>query len=210
MVSYINKHGGMSSGSLCALLWRLLSWCHPRGIILRARHIPGNLNVIADKLFRHNQVIQTEWSLSQQVLTLLCSRWTQPRVDLFATRFNHKLPRFVSLVPDSEAWAVDALSLQWDHLEAYAFPPHVPAPPGNLEVEGSGLSQDDPHRSRVAKHALVLGLSEPVHSDSLQASPGTRSSDSTLQRDDSQESRKPQSSCLAPRSLTIPERGFSD
>ena len=54
VVSYINKEGGMRSGSLCALLWRLLSWCHPRKIILRARHIPGRLNVIADKLSRHN------------------------------------------------------------------------------------------------------------------------------------------------------------
>ena len=126
VVSYRNKQGGMRSGSLCALLWRLLSWCHPRGIILRARHIPGHLNVIADKLSRHNQVIQTEWSLSQQVFTLLCSRWTQPQVDLFATRFNHKLPRFVSPVPDSTAWGVDALSLQWDQLEAYAFSPPPP------------------------------------------------------------------------------------
>ena len=75
VVSYINKEGGMRSGSLCALLWRLLSWCHPRGIVLRARHIPGHLNVIADKLSRHNQVIQTEWSLSQQVFNLLCSNW---------------------------------------------------------------------------------------------------------------------------------------
>ena len=123
VVSYINKQGGMKPGSLCALLWRLLSWCHPRGIVLRARHIPGRLNVIVDKLSRHNQVIQTEWSLSQQVFTLLCSRWTQPQVDLFATRFNHKLPRFASPVPDPTAWAVDALSLQWDQLEAYAFPP---------------------------------------------------------------------------------------
>ena len=115
--------GGMRSGSLCALLWSLLSWCHPRGMVLRARHIPGHLNVIADKLSRHNQVIQTEWSLSQQMFTLLYSRWTQPQVDLFATRFNHKLPRFVSPVPDQTAWAVDALSLRWDQLEAYAFPP---------------------------------------------------------------------------------------
>ena len=62
VVSYINKEGGMRSGSLFALLWRLLSWCHPRRIALRARHIPGHLNVIADKLSRHNQVIQTECS----------------------------------------------------------------------------------------------------------------------------------------------------
>ena len=123
VVSYINKEGGMRSGSLCALLWRLLSWCHSRGIILRARHIPGRLNVIADKLSRHNQVIQTEWSLSQQVFCLLFSSWALPQLDLFATRFNHKLPRFVSPVPDPTAWAVDALSISWENLDVYAFPP---------------------------------------------------------------------------------------
>ena len=64
IVSYINKEGGMRSSSLCALLWRLLSWCHLRGIVLRARHIPGHLNVIVEKLSRHTRVIQTEWSLS--------------------------------------------------------------------------------------------------------------------------------------------------
>ena len=85
VVSYINKEGGMRSGSLCALLWRLLSWCHLRKIVLRARHIPGRLNVIADKLSRHSQVVQTEWSLSQQVFYLLCSKWGRPQVDLFAT-----------------------------------------------------------------------------------------------------------------------------
>ena len=67
VVSYINKEGGMKSGSLCALLWRLLMWCNQRQIVLRARHIPGHLNVIADKLSRHGQVIQTEWSLLQEV-----------------------------------------------------------------------------------------------------------------------------------------------
>ena len=47
----------------------------------------------------------------------------QPQVDLFATRFNNKLPLFVSPVPDSQAWAVDALSLPWEDLDPYAFPP---------------------------------------------------------------------------------------
>ena len=88
--------------------------------------------------------------------------------------------------------------------------PRVSAPPGNLKVQGSGLSQDDPHRPRLAKHALVLGPGGPVRSDSLQASPGTGSSDPTLQRDGTQESHQPQSSCLAPRSLAIQKRGFSD
>ena len=39
-------------------------------------------------------------------------------VDLFATRFNHKLPKFVSPVPDPTAWAVDAPSLPWENLDA--------------------------------------------------------------------------------------------
>ena len=37
VVSYINKEGGVRSGSLCALLWRILSWCNHRNITLQAR-----------------------------------------------------------------------------------------------------------------------------------------------------------------------------
>ena len=59
VVAYINKEGGMKSGSLCALLWRILSWCTRQQVTLRARHIPGRLNVIADKLSRLGQTIQT-------------------------------------------------------------------------------------------------------------------------------------------------------
>ena len=123
MVAYINKEGGMRSGSLCALLWRLLSWCNLREICLRARYIPGWLNVIADKLSRHHQVIQTEWSLHPEVFNQICLRWHLPKLDLFATRYNCKLPQFVSPVPDPMAWAVDALSLSWEDLDLYAFPP---------------------------------------------------------------------------------------
>ena len=115
--------GGMKSGSLCALLWRILSWCTRQQVILRARHIPGRLNVIADKLSRLGQTIQTEWSLHPEVFHAVCSRWHQPQVNLFATRFNNKLPQFVSPVPDPQAWAVDALSLSWEDLDPYAFPP---------------------------------------------------------------------------------------
>ena len=123
VVAYINKEGGMKSGSLCALLWRIRSWCTRQQVTLRARHIPGRLNVIADKLSRLGQTIQTEWSLHPEVFQAVCSRWHQPQVDLFATRFNNKLPQFVSPVPDPLAWAVDALSLSWEYLDPYAFPP---------------------------------------------------------------------------------------
>ena len=123
VVAYINKEGGMKSGPLCALLWRILTWCSQRQVTLKARHIPGRLNVIADKLSRLNQTIQTEWSLLPDIFQDLCRKWHRPQIDLFATRFNNKLPRFVSPVPDTLAVAVDALTLPWEDLDAYAFPP---------------------------------------------------------------------------------------
>ena len=36
VVSYINKEGGMRSGSLCALLWRILTWCTRNQVTLKA------------------------------------------------------------------------------------------------------------------------------------------------------------------------------
>ena len=123
VVAYINKEGGMKSGPLCALLWRILTWCTRKHVTLKARHIPDHLNVIADKLSRLGQTIQTECSLSPEIFQAICHQWHQPTVDLFATRFNNKLPQFVSPVPDPQAWAVDALSLSWEGLDPYAFPP---------------------------------------------------------------------------------------
>ena len=38
-------------------------------------------------------------------------------------QIQHKLPQFVPLVPDPQAWTVDALSLSWENLDPYAFPP---------------------------------------------------------------------------------------
>ena len=68
-------------------------------------------------------MIQTEWSLLQEVFSHVCSRWHTSQVDLFAIRFNNKLPLFVSPVPDQTASRVDALSLQREELDVYAFPP---------------------------------------------------------------------------------------
>ena len=36
VVSYINKEGGMRSGPLCALLWRILTWCTRKQVTLKA------------------------------------------------------------------------------------------------------------------------------------------------------------------------------
>ena len=46
-----------------------------------------------------------------------------PHVDLFATRLNHKVPLYVSPVPDQNTCDIDALNINWSGLTAYAYPP---------------------------------------------------------------------------------------
>ena len=117
-----HHNGVIHKQTLCALLWRILTWCTRNQVTLKARHIPGRLSVVADKLSRLDQTTQTEWSLLQEVFQAMCNRWHRPQIDLFATRFNNKLPLFVSPVPNPLATAVDALSLSWYDQEAYPFP----------------------------------------------------------------------------------------
>ena len=74
-------------------------------------------------LSRRNQIQSTEWFLSPQVFKQISKIWESPQVDLFATRLNTKLPLYVSPILDPQAWAVDALNIQWENLVAYAFPP---------------------------------------------------------------------------------------
>ena len=207
VVAYINKEGGMKSGSLCALMWRILSWCTRQQVTLRARHIPGRLNVIADKLSRLGQTIQTEWSLHPAVFQAVCSRWHQPQVDLFATRFNNKLPQFVSPVPDPQAWAVDALKSLLGGPGPIRLPTGSHLGQSGGEAPGLPLQQNNPDCPRVAQHALVLGPGSNVKPDpTVSAQPSV----SAIQPGPSQEPVKSEPTCLAPRATAIKEQGFSE
>ena len=79
VVAYINKQGRTKSVELCALMWRILTCCNSRNITLRARHVPGRLNVIADGLSRKNQIQSTEWSLSPQIFKKISKLWECPQ-----------------------------------------------------------------------------------------------------------------------------------
>ena len=128
VVSYIDKQGGTHSPNLCVEVWKILNWCLEQDIVIRVRHIPGKFNILADRLSRLDKPIKTEWSLDQTVVNSVFQMLNFPNVDLFATRFNHRLPLYVSPVQDYKALAIDALSMDWNHLHAYAFPPFILIP----------------------------------------------------------------------------------
>ena len=122
VVAYINKQGGTHSAEICALLWKIMTWCHHYHITLKARHIPGYLNVMADLLSRSNQVQSTECSASAGVQTDL------PEV-------VHSSCRLIRLSSEPQTSTVRVScprpkglghrcsKLNWTNLSAYAYPP---------------------------------------------------------------------------------------
>ena len=203
VVAYINKEGGMRSGSLCALLWRLLCWCSLNQIVLKARHIPGRLNVIADKLSRQRQVPPSrDLRPPLSNLALSPSGHVYNKVQLQASSICVPNSRPKGLVSGCSDIILGG-------------PGHVPLPPSVSDGEGgqqavrSLVSQSNPDCPGMAQHALVLGPSGTICEGSSLSSTPPRSSDPTFQQGTSQGSDKPKSPCLAPRAQTIKEQGFS-
>ena len=120
---YLNRQGGVKSRSLSLRAEGLLLWCQSHNIVLTAKFVPGRLNILADSLSRSHMVLNSEWTLAHNVLSPVWQKWFKPQIDLFATQFSRRLPLYVSPVPDPAAWAIDALSINWENLIAYAFPP---------------------------------------------------------------------------------------
>jgi hypothetical protein len=65
-------------------------------------------NIVPDTLSRRDKIFPTEWMLHKGIVFQNLGR---PLVDLFATSLNYQLTTYVSPVQDTQAWAVDALSI---------------------------------------------------------------------------------------------------
>ena len=111
-------------------------------------------------------------------------------------------------MPDPLAIAVDALSLPWEDLDAYAFPPAA--------ILGKVVEklQDSPWKSIILIDRgwpnmpwfwdIISGHVQPNPTEPAQ------SSYTALQSDPSQKYGKSKSPCMAPRASAIKEEGFSE
>ena len=161
---------------------------------------------MADLLSRSNQVQLTEWSLHPQVFKQICQKWFTLHVDLFATHLNHKLPLYVSPVPDPKAWDIYALNINWTGLTAYAYPPTALL----YRVIQKIMTLPD-HRNipRLARDALVLGPSAALNRDPTATSSVNNPSQTVPQLCVSQQSSTSQPPHLVSRSEQLQEQGFS-
>ncbi|XP_031559870.1 uncharacterized protein LOC116296056 [Actinia tenebrosa] len=98
-VAYIRNMGGTHSPSCNLITREILLWCKQRKITITISHLPGHLNVQADKASREFKD-DIEWSLDTGVFTMLSRKWGQPQIDMFASRLNHKISLYVSWKPD--------------------------------------------------------------------------------------------------------------
>ncbi len=101
-----------------------LGWCQSKDIWLSIAHIPGKHNTCADLESRKTINTSTEWKLRSDELQDCYNRLSfYPDTDLFASRINYQVDRFVSFKPDPDAFAIDTFTLDWGTLKFYAFPP---------------------------------------------------------------------------------------
>ena len=61
--------------------------------------------------------------LDRNLAECVLSIWATPLIDMFASRVNKQLKRFVSWKNDPDAEAIDAFSMTWTYLYFYAFSP---------------------------------------------------------------------------------------
>lgn len=121
-LSYVNKMGGTHVPTLNRIARDIWLWCEKRELWIFASYIPSKDNVEAD---RESRVIKenTEWQLSDAAFTKIVDRFSEPQIDLFASRINKKCKVFCSWHRDPEAKYVDAFTISWSPWFFYAFPP---------------------------------------------------------------------------------------
>ena len=122
-VYYINKKGGSKSDKCNAVALDIWEWCLKKSIFISAIHIRGIENDVADYESR-NQDNSSEWSLKNDIFDAIVN-WFQvkPTIDLFASRINYKVKRFIAWQADPEAIGIDAFMHYYDNEIFYAFPP---------------------------------------------------------------------------------------
>lgn len=120
-VAYINHMGGSKSLACNEIAKEMWAWCLDRNIWLSAAHVPGTENIADSESRRQHDYM--EWKLDSNIFKHIVSKLGTPKIDLFASRLNNQLPRYVAYKPDPSAEHIDAFTMCWGNTLMYAFPP---------------------------------------------------------------------------------------
>ena len=122
-VAAINKMGSIKSLPIDREVHKIWQFAIAHKMWITATHIPGILNKEADAESRKSET-RTECQLNITDLSRLIEALQfTPVIDLFATRVNTQLPKFIAYRPDPDCQGVNAFTMSWGNLAFYAFPP---------------------------------------------------------------------------------------
>lgn len=121
-IAYINRIGSIQFEDLNSLTQQIWQWCDNREIWIFASYIKSKDNFEADSESRKLEP-ETEYELSNSVFREIVEAFGVPDIDLFASRSNHKCPRYVSWKKDPGSEAIDAFTISWKEFYFYSFPP---------------------------------------------------------------------------------------
>ncbi len=137
VVSHINCQGGSHSRTLDRLARRLLLWSQDKLLSLRAVHVPGVLNLVADFLSRQ-KLRPGEWMLNHQTVAQIWDLFGKAEMDLFASQESSQCPLWFSLSSPATL-GIDAFAHPWPNMRLYAFPPVKLIPAVLCRVKVSGV-----------------------------------------------------------------------
>jgi len=126
-MSYINRMGGRIP-HFCRIAERIhLFAMEKKKLMVKAEWIAGEKNVDADRASR----IQEDYKESQlnPVVFKVVNQWAGAlQIDLFATKHNAQLDKFVSLRAHQDSYYFDALAHPFPARGGYANPPFILIP----------------------------------------------------------------------------------
>ena len=167
VVSYLSKQEGTHSWDRCLLVWRILAYCNPRIMLIRARHIQGCLNVIVDSLSRKDKIIQTEWSLHSQIFSLIWLSLVHTNGGHVCHQIGSQTTNLCLTSPRCKCYehrCIEHLLGGSGRLWLLSCSTHTKSDTGNEHLQ----VQVDSSCTRVAQNALVLGSSQSVNQAPLQ------------------------------------------
>ena len=175
VVAYINKQGGTHSAEMCALLWKIMTWCHHYHITLKARHWVSECD--------GRPSIQIQSSPVNRMVTASADVQT----DL--SKVVHTPCRYICHSPEPQTSTVCVSNPRpkclghrcsehrLDGTHCLCLPSD--GSPSQGDPKNQAISLPDHDSPRLARDALVLGPSTALNRDST-ATPGVNNSPQTV------------------------------
>ena len=120
--AYVNNEGKIKSEFCNEIAKELWVFCTSQNMWVSAAHIPGTQNPEADN-FSRNFHGAIEWKRSTHLFQKISSMFGNPTVDVFASRINYQIGRYISWKLDLKTLAIDAFLIKWNTEFYLIFPP---------------------------------------------------------------------------------------